>query len=157
MKRKTVDVQVEYLPEEKIKTPSPHNTLKFSRQVSLPANQMSSRFFRQRMNSMPGDSASGKKNGRFHLTLWFVDPVNTLSQAFLNTIKRQTKNMDIYAWVESLLYSFIILMKTYRWHIKGRLYNFNIFCRLEEIGRWLRIWCRYICCHTERETGKSRA
>ena len=108
MKRKTVDVQVEYLPEEKIKTPSPHNTLKFSRQVSLPANQMSSRFFRQRMNSMPGDSASGKKNGRFHLTLWFVDPVNTLSHASLNTIKRQTKSMDIYAWVESLLYSFII-------------------------------------------------
>lgn len=64
MRRKTVEVQVEYLPEEKTKTPTPKNTIKFSRQVSLPANQIANRFFRQRMNSMPGDSAAGRKAGK---------------------------------------------------------------------------------------------
>lgn len=63
MKRKTVEVQVEYLPEERVKTPSPKSALKFSRQVSLPASQMTNRFFRQRMNSMPGDNASSKNTG----------------------------------------------------------------------------------------------
>lgn len=60
-RRKPVDVEIEYLPEEPRKQ-SPMATLKYLRQVSLPASKYSDRFFRHRMFSMPGDYDSDSKN-----------------------------------------------------------------------------------------------
>jgi hypothetical protein len=62
-RRKPVDVEIEYMPEEPKKS-SPMTTSKYLRQVSLPANKYSARFFKQRLFSMPEDYDSDKKNGK---------------------------------------------------------------------------------------------
>ncbi|XP_045159814.2 ceramide kinase-like isoform X2 [Mercenaria mercenaria] len=60
-RRKRVDVEIEYMPEEPKKR-SPMTTSKYLRQVSLPASRYSDRFFRHRLFSMPEDYDSDKKN-----------------------------------------------------------------------------------------------
>ena len=63
-RRKQVDVEIEYMPEEPKRT-SPMITSKYLRQVSLPANKYSDRFFKHRLFSMPEDYDSDKKDGKF--------------------------------------------------------------------------------------------
>lgn len=97
-RRKTVDVKVEYLPEEVVRTPSPKNTLKFSRQVSLPSSQIANRFFRQRMNSMPGDSPASKKSGEQFVLYGTLVVLLLLYESRIVQYHRK-KNFDRYSLV----------------------------------------------------------
>lgn len=71
MTRTPVDVEIEYIPEDS-KTSSPPTIAKFLRQVSLPANKYSDRFFRHRLFSMPGDYDADKKNGNNQKIIYIV-------------------------------------------------------------------------------------